>query len=75
MDNYHLVHDWDQYKLKKEWSQKASFSYDWTKQEAIQKSADFMRNHGGSLKIHKNDWTIQEERTYPRSADPKKSKW
>ena len=75
MENYHFTRDWDQYKLKKEWSQKASFVYDWTKQEALQKSIDFMENHGGSLKIHKNDWKFQEERTYPKSADPKKSKW
>lgn len=74
MDNYHLVQDGDQYKLKKEWSQRASMVFDWTKQEALQKSTEFMKNHWGSLKIHKNDWTFQEERTYPRSADPSKSK-
>jgi hypothetical protein len=28
---------------------------------------------GGSVKIKKLDGTIQEERTYPRSKDPKKS--
>jgi hypothetical protein len=28
---------------------------------------------GGSVRIHKTDGKIQEERTYPRSADPKKS--
>lgn len=27
-----------------------------------------------SLRIHKRDGTFQEERTYPRSADPKRSK-
>lgn len=28
---------------------------------------------GGSVKIKKLDGTYQEERTYPRSADPKKT--
>ena len=27
-----------------------------------------------SLRIHRKDGTIQEERTYPRSSDPKRSK-
>ncbi|MDP2182383.1 MAG: DUF2188 domain-containing protein [Actinomycetota bacterium] len=29
---------------------------------------------GGSVKIQKEDAKFQEERTYPRSADPKSSK-
>jgi hypothetical protein len=29
---------------------------------------------GGSVKIQKENGKFQEERTYPRSADPKKSK-
>jgi hypothetical protein len=29
---------------------------------------------GGSVRIQKADGRYQEERTYPRSADPKKSK-
>jgi hypothetical protein len=28
---------------------------------------------GGSVRIHKIDGTIQEERTFPGSADPKRS--
>ena len=35
---------------------------------------EYMNNHGGSLKIHKTDGKFQEERTYPRKKDPKKSK-
>jgi len=27
-----------------------------------------------SVKFHKKDGTLQEERTYPRSADPRESK-
>ena len=47
-----------------------------TKQEAtkggvLQKAVGPL---GGSVRIHKEHGGIQEERTYPRSADPKKSK-
>lgn len=31
-------------------------------------------SEGGSVKIQKENGKFQEERTYPRSADPKKSK-
>ncbi|MFA6466764.1 MAG: DUF2188 domain-containing protein [Patescibacteria group bacterium] len=31
-------------------------------------------NEGGSVKIKKMDGTYEEERTYPKSADPTKSK-
>ena len=73
MENYHLVKDWDQYKLKKEGSERASKVFDGTKEEAVRESAEFMRGHWGSMKIHKNNGRIQEERTYPRSADPSSS--
>jgi hypothetical protein len=33
-----------------------------------------MQAHPGSVKIHKENGQIQEERTYPRSADPSESK-
>jgi hypothetical protein len=35
---------------------------------------DYMQAHPGSVKIHKENGQIQEERTYPRSADPSESK-
>jgi hypothetical protein len=31
-------------------------------------------NSGGSVKIQKENGRIQEERTYPKSADPRESK-
>jgi hypothetical protein len=47
-----------------------------TKAEAIQKTADVARRDPQpvSVRIHKADGKIQEERTYPRSADPRRSK-
>ena len=43
-----------------------------TKEEAIRLMADRAENAGEpvSVVIHKEDGTIEEERTYPRSADP-----
>lgn len=73
MDNYHLVHKDDKWKLKKENSDRAIRTFD-TKEEAMDFSKDYMNKHEGSLKIHRLDNTIQEERTYPRSADPQKTK-
>lgn len=47
-----------------------------TKQASVKKTAAVARKarKPTSLRIHKANGQIQEERTYPRSADPKKSK-
>ncbi|MBA6154669.1 DUF2188 domain-containing protein [Gelidibacter maritimus] len=75
MKNFHLVHDDGVYKIKKENAQRASKVIDSTKVDAIKQAADFVKSQGGgSLKIHKNSGGFQEERTYPRSKDPKQSK-
>jgi hypothetical protein len=75
MENYHLVREGGAYKLKKENAQRASKVIDSNKVDAIKQSRDFIKSQGGgSLKIHKNNGGFQEERTYPRSKDPRKSK-
>lgn len=73
MDNYHLVHHDDRWKLEKQGSERAIKNFK-TKREAMYFSVAYMKNLGGSLKIHTKDGQFQEERTYPRSADPRKSK-
>jgi hypothetical protein len=47
-----------------------------TKTETVQKVAAAAKksNEPVSVRIHKLDGKIQEERTYPRSADPRSSK-
>jgi hypothetical protein len=47
-----------------------------TKAEAIKRTAAAAKKDSQpvSVKIHKADGTFQEERTYPRSADPRRSK-
>ena len=75
MENFHLVQEDGKYKLKKENAERASKVIDSNKIDAIKQSKEFFLNQGGgSLKIHKNDGDFQQERTYPKSIDSKKSK-
>lgn len=75
MENFHLVHEDGKYKLKRENTERASKVIVSNKQEAIRQAREFITSQGGgSLKIHKNKGGFQEERTYPRSNDPRKTK-
>ena len=73
MDNYHITKDGDKWKFKKEGNDRASLTAD-TKSDIIQQMRNYMDDKTGSVKIHRADNVIQEERTYPRAADPKRSK-
>ena len=70
MDNYHVTHKDGEWKLKKENAERSTKNFE-TKEQAVDYAKDFMKKNGGSLKIHKQDGTIQEERTYPKSDDPR----
>lgn len=76
MDNYHLTYKGLWWQLKKQGEEKFILTA-LTKEDALDKSVKYMKEHHqtrpGSLKIHKEDGTFQEERTYPRSADPSRS--
>ncbi|MBV7529272.1 DUF2188 domain-containing protein [Chitinophaga sp. sic0106] len=76
MKNYHLTKnahgDWQ---LKRENAERASINFEGlNKSDAVRQSAAYLSDSGSSLKIHKGNGQFQEERTYPRSADPTKSK-
>ncbi|WKW43987.1 DUF2188 domain-containing protein [Kosakonia cowanii] len=73
MDNYHITKDGDKWKFQKEGNDRATKTAD-TKAEIIDKMRDYMGDKKGSVKIHTEDGKFQEERTYPRKDDPKKSK-
>ncbi|NQD59360.1 DUF2188 domain-containing protein [Pseudomonas sp. CM25] len=73
MENYHLSQTPDGWELKKAGAVRASKRAS-TKQELVGLLADFFDGKTGSVKIHKADGTIEEERTYPRSTDPRRSK-
>lgn len=74
---FHLTHDAkkDDWVLREEGRPRATARYE-TKAEATAggelKSA--LGKEGGSVRIHKESGRIQEERTYPRSRDPRGSK-
>lgn len=73
MDSYHLSPTSDGWELKKAGAERASKRAA-TKQELVSALPDFFEGKTASVKIHKADGTIEEERTYPRSADPHRSK-
>ena len=72
MDNYHITKKGDKWKLTKEGNRRASRTAN-TKNEIIRVMREYMEDKPGSVKIHKLDGTIQEERTYPRKDDPRKT--
>ena len=75
LDKYTLHKDakTEKWRLEQEGSDRAKKTFD-TKQEALSGLKAAVGSNGGSVRIRKVDNTIQEERTYPRSNDPKKSK-
>ncbi|HAN51745.1 DUF2188 domain-containing protein [Stutzerimonas stutzeri] len=73
MDNYHISATDSGWELRKQGATRASKTAA-TKAEMLQITAAFLEGRTASVKIHKKDGTLQEERTYPRSADPRESK-
>lgn len=75
LDKYSLHKDRDseKWRLEKEGSNRAKQTFG-TKDEALKGLRDAVGPNGGSVRIRKVDNTIQEERTYPRSKDPRRSK-
>lgn len=73
MDNYHVSPTADGWELKKAGAERASKRSS-TKQELMASLSEFFQGKTASVKIHKADGTIEEERTYPRSDDPRRSK-
>lgn len=72
MNNYHISATNTGWELRKEGATRASKSAG-TKDEMLQVAAAFLEGKTASVKIHKKDGTIQEERTYPRNGDPRRS--
>ena len=72
MDKYHLKKDGETWGLFPEGSKRPVVRQE-TKADTLSDSMKFMNENGGSMKIHKENGRIQEERTYPGSADPPQS--
>ncbi len=72
MKTYHLICGQDDWELSEEGNRTPLRTFP-TKERAIEGSAELLGQLGGSLRIHRTDGTIEEERTYPRAADPASS--
>lgn len=72
LQRYHLQKKNDEWWLRKAGSNRAVMKAD-TKENAILEMRGYMKTHEGSVRIHKVNGRIQEERTYPRSKDPRGS--
>ena len=76
LPKFHLVKDKakDDWKLEPEGGGRARRRFD-TKEEATKGGvlSDALGSAGGSVRIHKTDGQIQEERTFPGDRDPKGS--
>lgn len=73
MDNYHVVADAKGWKMHRQGDSKALLSAP-TKTQLLDQLPGYMEGREGSVKIHTTDGQIEDERTYPRSADPRRSK-
>jgi len=74
MNTYHLTKSGNTWVLKKEGSPTV-LAAAFTKNGEIVQSREYIQSHGGgSLHIHKEDGTIEEERTYSPAFDPGRSK-
>ena len=77
LPSYHLTRDKGRggWQLEKAGSDRATARFE-TKADALLGGAlrSAVGRNGGSVKIHKENGRIQQERTYPRSRDPKSSK-
>lgn len=70
---YHLTFVGDGWRLRREGSDRAAKTFP-TKGEATRGAAEYVKEKGGSLIVHKKDGRFQEERTYPGSGDTKRSR-
>lgn len=67
---YHVTKTKDGWQGKLEKGQKASTTGS-TKAEVMKKTIELAKKQGNSsVRIHKADGKIQEERTYPKGSDP-----
>jgi hypothetical protein len=77
LPSYHLTRDKKRggWQLEKDGSDRARARFE-TKAEALKGGAlkAAVGQDGGSVKIHKQNGRIQQERTYPRGRDPRSSK-
>jgi len=62
----------EMWRLEKEGSDRPTATYE-SKSDALKQLKADVGPEGGSVRIRKADNTVEEERTYPRTKDPKKT--
>jgi len=73
MDIYHVVADGSGWKMHAQGTDRALLSAS-TKADLLQQLPGYMAGRTASVKIHTETGQIEDERTYPRSEDPRRSK-
>lgn len=73
MDIYHVTPSSSGWELHAQGSNQTLLGAP-TKARLLELLPDFMDGRTGSVKIHTETGQIEEERTYPRSVDPRRSK-
>ncbi len=73
MDTYHVVPTEAGWQLQKEGSERPLIDGG-SKATLLKELQFFMNGREGTVKIHTRTGEIEEERTYPRRADPRQSK-
>ena len=75
LPSYHLTKKGEKWRLEPAGSDRAIRIFD-RKEDALKGGVlrEAVGRGGGSVKIHKQDGRIQQERTYPHNRDPKDSK-
>nr|WP_225778123.1 DUF2188 domain-containing protein [Pseudomonas sp. Marseille-Q3773] len=72
MDTYHVSPAGEGWELRKTGADRAS-RRSASKAEMLGLLPDYFAGKTASVKIHKADGSIEEERTYPRAADPRRT--
>lgn len=73
MESYHVVEFGNEWVMHAEGDEQALITAT-TKADLLGQLPAFMEGRIGSVKIHTATGLIEEERTYPRSADPRESR-
>jgi hypothetical protein len=75
LPSFHLTKKDDKWSLERAGSDRALRTFD-RKSDALKGGVlkGALGQQGGSVKLHKENGRIQQERTYPRGRDPKGSK-
>jgi hypothetical protein len=73
MDNYHVIHTENGWELHPQGSTEAVLTAK-RKEDLLGQLPGYMEGKVASVKIHNREGRIEDERSYPRTSDPRRSK-